>query len=94
MTDRFRHPLSDFHPALAPELPNELKMAFSLHAHCCAEHAAAWRKRVGEMREPPLGLDEVPHPAFEVFFDEILAAPDTGMLLVGINRRASPRRSR
>jgi len=33
----------------------ELKMAFSLHAHLCAEHATALRKRVGEMREPPLG---------------------------------------
>ena len=52
----------------------ELKMAFSLHAHYCAEHAAAWRTRVGEMREPPLGLDAVPHPALDVFFDEIRAA--------------------
>jgi hypothetical protein len=31
----------------------ELKMGFSLHAHLCAEHATALRKRVGEMREPP-----------------------------------------
>jgi hypothetical protein len=35
----------------------ELKMAFSLHAYYCAEHAAAWRQRVGEMREPPLGIN-------------------------------------
>ena len=68
----------------------ELKMAFSLHAHYCAEHAAAWRKRVGEMREPPLGLDEVPHAAFGAFFDEILSAPDTGALLVGVYRQALP----
>src|SRR3954454_8737672 len=34
----------------------ELKMAFSLHAHLCAEHVLAVRQRVGEMREPPLGL--------------------------------------
>src|SRR2546426_2079961 len=47
----------------------ELKNAFSLHAHLCAEHATALRKRVSEMREPPLGLEEIPHPALEIFFD-------------------------
>src|SRR5881392_1263479 len=52
----------------------ELKMAFSLHAHYCAEHTAALRKRVGEMREPPLGLDAVPDQYLAMFFDEILAA--------------------
>src|SRR5216110_2790210 len=56
----------------------ELKMAFSLHAHYCAEHTAALRQRVGEMREPPLGLEAVPDPALEIYFDEILAAPTTG----------------
>src|SRR3954468_2182139 len=40
----------------------ELKMGFSLHAHYCAEHRAAIRARVGEMREPPLGLEVVPDP--------------------------------
>src|SRR5690349_5552535 len=55
----------------------ELKMAFSLHAHLCAEHVAALRKRVGEMREPPLGLDVVPDENLQIFFDEILAAPTT-----------------
>lgn len=68
----------------------ELKMGFSLHAHYCAEHAAVWRKRVGEMREPPLGLDAVPDPALEVFFDEILAAPDTETLLLGLYEIAVP----
>ena len=62
----------------------ELKMAFSLHAHYCAEHTAALRQRVGEMREPPLGLEAVPDPALEIFFDEILAAPTTFDLLRGI----------
>src|SRR4051812_2907865 len=38
----------------------ELKMGFSLHAHLCADHVADLRKRVGEMREPPLGLEAVP----------------------------------
>jgi hypothetical protein len=68
----------------------ELKMGFSLHAHYCAEHAAAWRKRVGEMREPPLGLDHPPDAALDVFLDEILAAPDTAALLVGLYAHAVP----
>src|SRR6266850_3550362 len=46
----------------------ELKMGFSLHAHLCAEHVTAFRKRVGEMREPPLGLEEVPQGALEILF--------------------------
>jgi hypothetical protein len=62
----------------------ELKTAFAHHAYLCAEHVEALRTRIGEMREPPLGLEEVPHPALEVFFDEILAAPTTEALLVGI----------
>lgn len=62
----------------------ELKMAFSLHAHYCAEHAAALRVRVGEMREPPLGLDTVPDENLALFFDEILCAPTTDKLIAGL----------
>src|SRR6185436_5586837 len=68
----------------------ELKMAFSLHAHYCAEHTTALRKRVGEMREPPLGLEACPDPYLEIFFDEILAAPTTEELLVGLYEKALP----
>jgi hypothetical protein len=68
----------------------ELKMAFSYHAYLCAEHVTALRQRVGEMREPPLGLDRVPHPALEVLGDEILSAADTGELLLGIYEIALP----
>jgi hypothetical protein len=68
----------------------ELKMAFSLHAHLCAEHVTALRKRVGEMREPPLGLEVVPDANLEIFFDEILAAPTTEELLLGLYERALP----
>jgi hypothetical protein len=68
----------------------ELKTGFSHHAYLCAEHVEALRTRVGEMREPPLGLEEVPHPALEVFFDEILAAPTTAELLVGLYEKALP----
>ncbi len=58
----------------------ELKTAFALHAYYCAEHVAAIRQRVSEMREPPLGLDDVPHPALEAYFDEIQAAPTVEFL--------------
>src|SRR5579859_6629432 len=68
----------------------ELKMAFSLHAHLCAEHVSALRKRVGEMREPPLGLEAVPHAGLEILFDEILNAPTTGELIAGLYGKALP----
>jgi hypothetical protein len=68
----------------------ELKTGFSHHAYLCAEHVMALRTRVGEMREPPLGLEVVPDAALEIFFDEILAAPTTGELLVGLYERALP----
>jgi hypothetical protein len=79
-----------FTARLTAEPVYELKMAFSLHAHLCAEHASALRVRVGEMREPPLGLEAVPHPALELFFDEILGAPATPDLLLGIYGKAMP----
>ena len=68
----------------------ELKMGFSYHAYLCVEHATALRRRIGEMREPPLGLDDVPDPNFEVFFDEILNAPTTSELLLGAYECALP----
>ena len=68
----------------------ELKMGFSLHAHLCAEHVSALRKRVGEMREPPLGLEAVPDPNLAIFFDEILAAPTTQELIAGLYEKALP----
>src|SRR6266566_3789527 len=68
----------------------ELKMVFSHHAHLCAEHAAALRQRVGEMREPPLGLEAVPDPSLEIFFDEILGAPTTEELVLGLYEKAFP----
>src|SRR3954451_1170600 len=68
----------------------ELKTGFSLHSYLCSEHVLALRTRVGEMREPPLGLENAPDPALEVFFDEVLAAPTTGELLVGVYEKALP----
>lgn len=68
----------------------ELKTAFSLHAHICAEHVSALRKRIGEMREPPLGLEAVPDRCLEIFFDEILGAPATEELVAGLYEKALP----
>lgn len=79
-----------FTARLTAEPIYELKMGFSLHAHYCAEHAAALRQRVGEMREPPLGLDQVPDANLEIFFDEILGAPTTEELLLGLYEKALP----
>src|SRR5262245_21568783 len=68
----------------------ELKTGFSHHAYLCAEHVQALRTRIGEMREPPLGLEDVPHPALEAFFDEILRAPTTELLVSGVYLLALP----
>src|SRR4051812_1171039 len=69
---------------LTAEPVYELKTAFAHHAYLCSEHVAALRQRVGEMREPPLGLEAVPDPNLEIFFDEILAAPTSEVLVLGI----------
>lgn len=68
----------------------ELKMGFSYHAYLTAEHITLLRDRVAEMRHPPLGLDKVPNETIETLFDEILAAPTTRELCLGIYRNALP----
>lgn len=68
----------------------ELKMAFSHHSHLAAENDTSFRDRVGEMREPPLGLEKVPHTALAVFFDEILATPSTEERLIALYEKAVP----
>jgi hypothetical protein len=68
----------------------ELKMAFSLHAHYCAEHVEEFANRVREMRQPPYGLEVPPHASLDLFFDEILAAPSTEALLLGLYEHAVP----
>jgi hypothetical protein len=79
-----------FTARITAEPAYELKMGFSLHAHLCAEHVSALRKRVGEMREPPLGLEAVPDPTLEVFFDEVVGAPTTAELVLGLYEKALP----
>ncbi|RYD34361.1 MAG: hypothetical protein EOP87_09360 [Verrucomicrobiaceae bacterium] len=68
----------------------ELKMAFSRHGYLSAEADTLFRARVGEMREPPLGLEKIPHPALAVFFDEILCSPTTEDLVEGVYQVAFP----
>ncbi|MCS7045264.1 MAG: hypothetical protein NZO58_02790 [Gemmataceae bacterium] len=91
---RYHYALVRLHEILTARITAEpiyeLKTAFSLHSYLCAEHVQALRTRVGEMREPPLGLEKVPHEALQVFFDEILAAPSTALLLLGIYEKALP----
>ena len=68
----------------------ELKMAFSLHGFYCGEHVEEFAGRVREMRQPPHGLEVSPHASLDLFFDEILAAPTTEALLLGLYERAIP----
>jgi hypothetical protein len=68
----------------------ELKMAFSLHAHYCAEHVLHLAGRIREMRQPPYNLDISPHPSLDIFFDEILAAPTPAALVLGLYEHAIP----
>jgi hypothetical protein len=75
---------------LTAEPVYELKMAWSLHGHLAAENDTNFRRRVGEMREPPLGLEKMPHPALSVFFDEILGTPSTEERILGLYERAFP----
>ncbi len=92
---RFHYCFKRLHEILTARLTAEpiyeLKTAFAHHAYLCAEHVTALRQRISEMREPPLGLEDVPHPALGVFFDEILCAPTMEMLLYGVYSHALPK---
>jgi hypothetical protein len=62
----------------------EVKCAFSLHMWLDAEHSSNLRKRVSEMREPPLGMDKVPDDKLELLIEEVIRAQGTLELLTGI----------
>ena len=72
----------------------EIKAGFSLHMWLDAEHGAMIRRRVGEMREPPLHLDDVPDENLKAWLDEILRANNSLELITGIYRVARPELSR
>lgn len=89
---RFHYAFKRLHQILTARITAEpiyeLKTGFAHHAYLCAEHVQGLRARIAEMREPPLGLEDVPHPALEAFFDEILSAPTTAELLAGVYAHA------
>ncbi len=91
---RIHWSLKRLHFAWAAHIPAmpiyELKMAFSLHAHFCSEHVGEFATRVREMRQPPYGLEVPPDPSLDIFFDEILSAPSTESLVLGIYEYAVP----
>ena len=85
---RLHYVLKRLHETLTARITGEpiyeLKSAFSHHAYICAEQVSLLRRRVGEMREPPLGLEKVPHAALERLLDEVLCSPTTEELLLGV----------
>lgn len=91
---RFHYCFKRLHEILTARITSEpiyeLKTAFAHHAWLCAEHATAIRQRVSEMREPPLGLEEVPHEALEAYFDDIQKAPQTCDYFYGVYGNAIP----
>lgn len=62
----------------------ELKLLYSHHAYLLSEQVTMIRRRVGEMREPPLGLEKVPHPALQRLIDDLTATSDRGAFLAGM----------
>ena len=69
---------------IASEPIYELKTAFSHHAYLFGEQVSLIRSRVGEMREPPLGLDAVPHVGLEQLMDEVQCSETTAEMLLGV----------
>lgn len=83
--------LSSLLIARIPSMPiYELKRAFSLHAHFCAEHVGEFASRVREMRQPSHGLEISPDPMLDMFPDEVLAAPAIEPLLLGLYEHVMP----
>mgnify|MGYP000049965234 CR=1 FL=1 len=76
------------HIADSPEW--EVKCALSLHLWLDAEHSASVRKRIIEMREPPLHLDKVPDPKLQHLMEEVIRSANTLELLVGLYRVVKP----
>ncbi len=85
---RLHYVLRRVHEMMVARIPSEpvyeLKMAYSHHSYLCAEQVDMIRRRVGEMREPPLGLDKVPDDALQLTLTEIDGAPNTIQFLIGI----------
>ena len=77
--------LNKISAAHIPRTPEwEVKGALSLHMWLDAEHSAALRKRVTEMREPPHHLDEAPDERLSRWLDQVIRAENTVELLLGV----------
>lgn len=85
---RLHYVLKRLHEILTTRITSEpiyeLKTAYSHHAYLLAEQVDLIRRRVGEMREPPLGLDKVPCAALQQLLDEVICAPTTEELVKGV----------
>lgn len=62
----------------------ELKTAFSFHSYLCAEQVDLIRRRISEMREPPLGLDKEPDGSLVTLFEELSGTTETLEFLIGL----------
>jgi hypothetical protein len=83
--------LVEISAAHLPRTPEwEVKCALSLHLWLDAEHGAALRRRVAEMREPTPGLDDVPDEALHTVLEEAIRADTTIELLTGVYRVVRP----
>lgn len=76
------------HLARTPEW--EVKCAFSYHLWLDAEHCADIRKRISEMREPPLHLDKIADQNLKTLVDEAIRSKDTLEALVAIYQVIKP----
>jgi hypothetical protein len=68
----------------------ELKTLFSHHAYLLSEQVTTIRRRVAEMREPPLGLDKVPHLALSRLMDDLYAMNEREAFLQGLYQNVLP----
>jgi hypothetical protein len=83
--------LQEIAAAHLPRTPEwEVKCALGLHLWIDAEHCAAVRGRIAEMREPPLRLDEVPDARLEAMLEELVRAENTVELLAGVYGTVRP----
>jgi hypothetical protein len=62
----------------------EVKGGLSYHVWLDTEHSTMIRKRVSEMREPPLHLDKVPDEQLKTFLDEALHSENTVELIAAV----------
>lgn len=79
--------LMEIGAARLPGTPEwEVKCGLALHLYQDAEHVAALRGRVAEMRNPVPRMDTPPDPRLNAFLEEVLRAEDAVELLTGVYR--------